>query len=153
MVEVLDALEEGTASATPQPAEGVSLAPKISVEEGRIDFREPAAAIDRRIRAVTPAPGAWTTGTDGARVKLEPLAAEGSAPRAAGVESGELAPGELRAEKHRVLVGTGDGAVVLGRVAPAGKSWMEAAAWARGARLEAGARWGTTNDDTQGAQR
>lgn len=141
MVEVLDAIEAGTASATPQLEEGVSLAPKIEVAQGRVDFTAPRAVIDRIIRGVTPAPGAWTTDAAGARFKLGPVAIpDGDVP--------SLAPGELVAEKNRVLVGAGDGALVLGKVAPAGKSWMDAAAWARGARLEPGAKLGASAPET-----
>ncbi|MDO5495950.1 MAG: methionyl-tRNA formyltransferase, partial [bacterium] len=74
----------------------------------------------------TPAPGAWTLQADGARLKLGPVSRAESAVR--------LAPGELSLGKNEVLVGTGDGAARLGQVAPAGKSWMDAAAWGRGLR-------------------
>ena len=88
-------------------------------------------AVARRIRAVTPAPGAWTVWR-GARLKLGPVTV------AAGVDP--LPAGQLRVERDRVLVGTATDPVVLGPVAPAGKQPMPATAWVRGVRPEAGSR-------------
>ncbi|MDI5940288.1 methionyl-tRNA formyltransferase, partial [Micromonospora sp. DH15] len=72
LVAVLDALDAGTARAEPQPADGVSLAPKLTVDDARVRWGDPAFAVDRRIRACTPAPGPWTT-FRGERVKLGPV--------------------------------------------------------------------------------
>ena len=129
LVRVLDAIEDGTARAVPQPTDGVSYAPKITPEDARVRWSEPAVAVDRRIRAVTPAPGAWTVWR-GARLKLGPVTV------AAGVDP--LPAGQLRVERDRVLVGTATDPVVLGTVAPAGKQPMPATAWVRGVRPEAG---------------
>jgi methionyl-tRNA formyltransferase len=125
LVRVLDAIEDGAAGAVPQPAGGVSLAPKITVEDARVRWDEPAVAVDRRIRACTPAPGAWTWFRD-ERLKLDPVAVAGDQPA--------LPPGALRVERDRVLAGTATAPVLLGRVRPAGKRAMAAADWARGAR-------------------
>jgi methionyl-tRNA formyltransferase len=153
LVRVLDAIEEGTARAVPQPAGGVSLAPKITVADAEVRWREPAVAVDRRIRACTPAPGAWTQ-FRGERLKLgpvAPVAVAGSAayPPAAGSSPGPspgpspgLAPGELLVERNRVLVGTATEPVVLGEVAAAGKRPMPAPDWARGVRPAPGERLG-----------
>ncbi|MEU9743857.1 methionyl-tRNA formyltransferase [Micromonospora chersina] len=129
LVAVLDALEAGTARAEPQPADGVSLAPKLTVEDARVRWADPAFAVDRRIRACTPAPGPWTT-FRGDRVKLGPVTPVANGP--------ELKPGELLVEKARVLVGTGTVPVQLGEVRAAGKKAMSAGDWARGARVAAG---------------
>ncbi|MEW2329200.1 methionyl-tRNA formyltransferase [Micromonospora chersina] len=129
LVAVLDALEAGTARAEPQPADGVSLAPKLTVEDARVRWADPAFAVDRRIRACTPAPGPWTT-FRGDRVKLGPVTPVANGP--------ELKPGELLAEKARVLAGTGTVPVQLGEVRAAGKKAMSAGDWARGARVAAG---------------
>jgi methionyl-tRNA formyltransferase len=129
LVRVLDAIEDGTARAVPQPAEGISHAPKITSADAQVRWQEPAVAVDRRIRAVTPAPGAWTQWR-GARIKLGPVTLVDDA------ES--LAPGQLKLERDRVLVGTATEPVALGTVAPAGKQPMPAVAWARGVRPEAG---------------
>ncbi|WP_306214707.1 methionyl-tRNA formyltransferase [Actinoplanes sp. RD1] len=126
LVAVLDAIEAGTARATPQPADGVSLAPKITVEDAKVRWGDPAFAVDRRIRACTPAPGAWTTFRD-ERVKLGPVH-----PIA---DAAALPPGELLVERSRVLAGTATTPVVLGEVRAAGKKAMSAVDWARGLRL------------------
>ena len=133
LLATLDGIESGHIEARPQPAEGVSLAPKIRVEDAQVDWTEPAAAVDRRIRACTPSPGAWTT-FDGERFKVGPVVIE------ANVEP--LEPGTLRVLKNAVLVGTGTMPVRLGDVKPFGKKQMPAADWARGVRVESGARFG-----------
>jgi methionyl-tRNA formyltransferase len=129
LVAVLDAIEAGTARAHPQPAGGVSLAPKITVDDARIRWGDPAFAVDRRIRACTPAPGAWTTLRD-ERLKLGPVRPVANA--------AALAPGQLLVERTQVLVGTATTPVILGEVRAAGKKPMSASDWARGLRLEPG---------------
>ncbi|OHX03012.1 methionyl-tRNA formyltransferase [Micromonospora sp. WMMB235] len=129
LVAVLDAIGAGTARAVPQPADGVSLAPKLTVEDARVRWGDPAFAVDRRIRACTPAPGPWTTFRDD-RVKLGPVTPLPAGP--------ELKPGELHVEKSGVLVGTATTPVRLGEVRAAGKKAMPAGDWARGARVTAG---------------
>ena len=124
-------LESGQAYATPQAGD-VSVAPTISVADARVDWSLPAIAIDRRIRAHTPAPGAWTE-YEGVRVKLGPVLPVDT--------DSVLHPGEISAGK-KVLVGTGSNPVELTWVAPAGKKQMNAADWARGARLNEGAMFG-----------
>ncbi|GAA3637332.1 methionyl-tRNA formyltransferase [Kineosporia mesophila] len=136
LVAVLDGLETGEIEAHPQPEEGVSLAPKISVEEARVDWAQPAVAVDRRVRGCTPAPGAWTT-FRGARLGLGPVSV-----LVADDDAEPLAPGELRVLKKAVHAGTATGPVVLGEVRPAGKKAMAAVDWARGARPAADERLG-----------
>ena len=127
LVATLDGIEDGTLYAVPQPVDGVSLAPKISVEDARVDWKTPAQHIDRQVRACTPAPGAWTT-LGGERVKLFPLT---PLPGATEVE-----PGQIVLDKRGMTVGTGSGHVVrLGDVQPQGRKRMSAADWARGLRL------------------
>ncbi|GGL20785.1 methionyl-tRNA formyltransferase [Planomonospora parontospora] len=121
----LDGVEDGTLEARPQPAEGVSLAPKISVEDARIDWTVPAMRVDRLVRACTPAPGAWT-GFRGQRIKLGPVRPAPDAPA--------LAPGQVAAAKNSVLVGTATHPVELSEVQPQGKRLMTAGEWARGVR-------------------
>lgn len=134
LLATLDALEAGHMVPVPQGDDGVSLAPRLTTEDGRVRWEHPAVAVDRRVRACTPAPGAWTTAPDGARLKLGPVR-----PVADVVD---LGPGELRVERARVLVGTATSAVELGDVGPAGKRMMPATDWARGARPAAGAALG-----------
>lgn len=120
----LDALESGDLRADPQPPDGVSFAPKITVDDARVDWTQPAQAVDRRIRACTPAPGAWTT-LRGERVKLGPVRPLGA---------GDLGPGVVAGTR----VGTGTTDIALTAVQPAGRAMTDAAAWARGVRLEPG---------------
>lgn len=128
LVTTLDGIADGSIEARPQPAEGVSFAPKITVDDAGIDWTRPAVAIDRQIRACTPAPGAWTTYA-GERLKLGPVT----------VTDLPVEPGRLEVGKSRVLVGTGTHALLLGDVKAFGKKQMPAADWARGIRLESGA--------------
>ena len=121
---VLDGIEDGRLRPEPQPPHGATLAPKLHKEDGRIDWAHPAVAVDRRVRATTPRPGAWTT-FRGRRLGLRPVGGTGSEP---------LAPGELSVTRDTVTVGTGSDPVVLGEVAPEGRTWMPAADWARGTR-------------------
>lgn len=139
MLHVLQALAEGTAVAVPQPGEGISLAPRIEVAEAQVPWGDPALAVDRFVRSMTPAPGAWSLlGSD--RLKIGPVLPAWLPRRApAGPVPGALAPGVIHADRNAVWVGTGSDPVELGQVAPAGRSWMSAADWARGARLEPGA--------------
>jgi len=144
LVATLDALEAGDLKAVPQPREGVSLAPKISVQDARIRWGTPALATDRHIRGCTPAPGAWTT-FRGERLKVWPvtLASETAAGADAGVDLSfrAITPGELAVSRRAVDVGTGSAAVRLGRVQPHGKKPMAAPDWARGVRVEPGERF------------
>ncbi|GAD84134.1 methionyl-tRNA formyltransferase [Nocardia asteroides] len=123
----MDGVEDGTLQAIPQSTDGVSYAPKVTVEAGRIRFDDTALAIHRRIRAVTPAPGAWTE-MNGLRLKLGPVEM---------VEE-TLPEGEIEVRKSGVFVGTSTTAIRLGQVQPPGKKMMNALDWARGARLAPG---------------
>ncbi|MFP5021402.1 methionyl-tRNA formyltransferase [Pseudonocardia phyllosphaerae] len=130
LVATLDGIADGTVTAVPQPADGVSLAPKVTTADARVDPAGPAAAVDRLIRSVTPAPGAWCE-FRGERLGIGPV-------RPLRTGEVELKPGELRVERRRVLLGTATVPVELGEVKPVGKRMMAAADWARGARIEAG---------------
>jgi methionyl-tRNA formyltransferase len=133
LVATLDGIEDGTLVPRPQPGEGVSLAPKITVEDAAVDWSAPAVRVDRLVRACTPAPGGWTTyGPD--RLKLGPVLPVPDGPA--------LGPGELLVERRRVLAGTGTTPVQLGEVLAPGKRPMPAPDWARGARPAPGARLG-----------
>jgi len=127
----LDGVADDTVTPRPQPAEGISVAPKITVEQARVCWDLPAQVVERRIRAVTPSPGAWTLIGD-LRIKLGPVGVDPSPV--------SLAPGAIHAERAGVWIGTGSEAVRLGEIQPPGKKVMNAADWARGARLDAGAR-------------
>jgi methionyl-tRNA formyltransferase len=129
----LDGIAAGTLEPRPQPTEGISLAPRIEPADARVDWSLPASVVDRRVRGVTPAPGAWTTWR-GDRLRLGPVE---PLPTSLGLAHGELSVGPTG-----VLVGTGRGAVRLGEVQPAGKRMLPAPDWARGARPAPGERLG-----------
>jgi methionyl-tRNA formyltransferase len=133
LVRTLDGIEDGSLEAREQPADGVSFAPKVSVEDAHVDWARPAVAIDRQVRGCTPAPGAWTT-YDGQRMKLGPVTVDADGP--------DLAPGELGVAKNAVHVGTGTAPLRLGEVKAFGKKQMPAADWARGVRVPSGTRLG-----------
>ena len=130
----VDGIADGTLEARPQPAEGVSHAPKVTVDDARVDWAAPAAAVDRLARSVTPEPGAWTT-FRGERLGLGPVRPIDTVDPVAALE---LKPGELHPEKRRVLAGTGTVPVELGEVRPVGRRLMPAADWARGVRITPG---------------
>ncbi len=125
LLATLDGLAAGRLQARPQATDGVSHAPKLGPEDSHIQWSAPAVAVDRLVRGCTPAPGAWTT-ADGQRLRLGPVLPLYT-------EHG-LRPGELRAARSEVLVGTGTHALQLDEVQPAGRRAMPAAAWLRGLR-------------------
>ncbi len=143
----IDGLDSGAIHAEPQPADGISLAPKISVEDARVRWDDPAIAVDRRVRAGTPAPGAWTIfrgerlGIGAVTLIAGPTAEAGPAETGL-AESAPTEPGRLVAGKKQVLVATASGWVELGTVTPAGKRPMPAADWARGVRVAPAERLG-----------
>jgi methionyl-tRNA formyltransferase len=130
LLETLDGIEDGTLVARPQPAEGVSMAPKVTVDDARVDWAKPPLAVDRLIRSVTPDPGAWSE-FRGERLKIMPVEP---------ADTDALEPGELLADKRSVLVGTAGAAVRLGEVQPQGRKRMPAIDWARGVRPQPGER-------------
>ncbi|PRX46067.1 methionyl-tRNA formyltransferase [Prauserella shujinwangii] len=133
LLSTMDGIEDGSLEAVPQPADGVSYAPKVTVADARVAFDQPAVAVDRHVRAMTPEPGAWA-GFRGERLKLGPV--ELTEPAGAPA----LPPGELLVERERVLAGTATTPVRLGAVQAQGKKRMAATDWARGSRIERGER-------------
>jgi methionyl-tRNA formyltransferase len=129
LLHTADGIESGTLRPVAQPAEGVSLAPKLSVGDARIDWATPALHIDRLVRACTPSPGAWTT-FRGERLKILPMDSSST--------TDVLPAGTLEVTKSQVQVGTGSRRVTLSQVQPQGKRPMSAADWARGARVRSG---------------
>ena len=130
LLSTMDGLADGTVVAVEQPAEGLSYAPKVTVEDARVSFADPASAVDRQIRAVTPEPGAWAE-FRGERFKLGPVTV---------LDEPGPPPGELVIERKRVLVGTATKPLRLGEVQAPGKKRMAATDWARGTRIEQGER-------------
>jgi methionyl-tRNA formyltransferase len=132
----LDGIADATLTPVPQPTEGVSIAPKITVEQARVRWDLPAQVVDRRIRAVTPNPGAWTLLGD-LRIKLGPV--QTADPATPGPPE-PLSPGAIHVDRNSVWVGTGSDPVRLGQIQPPGKKFMNAIDWARGARLDPAVR-------------
>ncbi|TWS25782.1 methionyl-tRNA formyltransferase [Tsukamurella sputi] len=130
LTRTVDGVAAGALQARPQSPDGVSHAAKVTVDGARVRFDRPAGAVDRHIRAMTDAPGAWVP-FGAARLKLGPAVVD--------AEAEALAPGELRVSKRAVHVGTATAPLRLGTVQPPGKKPMPAADWARGARVESGA--------------
>jgi methionyl-tRNA formyltransferase len=131
----LDGIADGALTAVPQSADGVSIAPKITVEQARVRWDLPAQVVERRIRAVTPNPGAWTLIGD-LRVKLGPVHFDADVPSL----PKPLSPGDIHVDRRDVWIGTGSEPVRLGQLQPPGKKLMNAVDWARGARLDSTAR-------------
>ncbi|MDO7882009.1 methionyl-tRNA formyltransferase [Salinibacterium soli] len=122
VVRVVDALESGAARPVPQVGE-VTLAPKLSLEDGRIDWSEPASSVHNRVRGVTPEPGAFTmVGDDRVKVLATAIARDAL----------PLPAGEIELRGKTVHIGTGTEPIELLTVQPAGRTAMDAAAWWRG---------------------
>jgi methionyl-tRNA formyltransferase len=124
LVATLDGIASGTVHPVPQPAEGVSYAPKLTTQDAHLNFSVPAFAVHRQVRAVTPAPGGWALFRD-RRLGVGPMRL---------TDVAGLEPGELHVTKREVLVGTATAALQLGEITAPGKRAMPAADWARGAR-------------------
>jgi methionyl-tRNA formyltransferase len=123
----IDGIADASLTPVPQPSDGVTIAPKITVEAARVRWDLPAHVVERRIRAVTPNPGAWTMIGE-QRVKLGAVTVDESAD--------VMPPGAIRVQRNGVRIGTGSQPVVLGVLQAPGKKPMNAADWARGARLD-----------------
>ncbi|HEV3359843.1 MAG TPA: methionyl-tRNA formyltransferase [Pseudonocardiaceae bacterium] len=131
LVDTVDGIASDGLRAQEQPADGISYAAKVTVEDAHVDFGAPALAVDRLLRSVTPDPGGWGV-FRGERIKLGPVSL---------VDDAEALPvGEVLVQRKRVLVGTATAPVALGQVQAAGKKRMAATDWARGTRIEPGER-------------
>jgi methionyl-tRNA formyltransferase len=133
LVDFVEALEKGAVRLTPQAADGVTYATKISPAEARIDWTRAATEIDRRIRGLSPFPGAWFEAEAGRG--LERVKALLSRPA-----TGSGAPGTVLDTEGRFIVACGEGAIELVAVQRAGKSAQSAAEFLRGFPLRVGAR-------------
>ena len=127
IVDALAGLAAGRILPRRQPADGATYAKKLAREEGRLDWRRPAAELDRRIRALNPWPGAWFA-HEGARIRV--LAA-----RPFEDDAGS-APGTVLDDAPTIVCGTG--ALRLLRLQRPGKGAMDAAAFLRGYDLPPG---------------
>ncbi|MFJ4045213.1 methionyl-tRNA formyltransferase [Microbacterium sp. NPDC089987] len=133
-LDVVAGIADGTARAQPQQGDP-SLAPKLTLDDGVIDWQAALDEVYARYRGVTPEPGAHTT-IAGARLKIL-----GAAPGP--IDAPRLEPGLLHGTKDAVLIGTGTTPLAVTRVQPAGKGSMNAADWWRGLRDGGSARVGS----------
>ncbi len=115
--ESLPAYLRGELKPVPQPSEGVVLAPIIDKDQGRLDFTKPAVELERRLRAFTPWPGAFTT-LGGKLLKVHRMRAAGSTGTPGTV---------LAANLDGIEVACGEGSLVLLEIQPEGKRVMSAA--------------------------
>lgn len=137
LVATLDGIEAGRLRPETQPADGVSYAGKLTVEDARVRWTDPAVAVDRHIRSVTPAPGAWTT-LAGERVKIGTARPASPAEIEAFGADTQLTPGLIQWGRRAFLVGTASSPIVVEKLQPPGKKMMNALDWVRGARIESG---------------
>ena len=130
---VLDAISAIEANELPviQSVDGASRADKLSKDEARIDWNDPALQIERKIRAFYPAPGAWTTFREEA-LKIESADVSGE-------KTGQ--PGEILLVGKELFVSTAEGSLKILSVKPAGKASMDAISWINGARIEQNERF------------
>ena len=122
LVRVVDALADGTARAVPQDGD-VTLAPKLGLTDGEVDWTLPAEAVSAQVRGVTPEPGAYTT-IDDARLKILDATIARDVPR--------MPAGQFALVGRRVVVGTATDPIELVAVHPSGRRAMDAASWWRG---------------------
>jgi methionyl-tRNA formyltransferase len=133
MVRALAALERGSLTSTPQPAEGITYAAKIAKAEARIDFGRPACEVHNKIRGLSPFPGAWfEVELGGKRERIKALKSR--------LAEGSGAPGEIVAAGQTLRIGCGDGVVELISVQRAGKRACSAAEFLRGCKITLGTR-------------
>jgi methionyl-tRNA formyltransferase len=125
LVEALDAAEAGTLELIDQPPDGATYAEKVTPAERRLDPGRPAAELERQVRALTPAIGAYLQQPGGERLGVS----------AARVTAGDVPAGEVASADGRLLLGTSDGALELLEVTPPGRRPMDAAAYLRGHRM------------------
>lgn len=130
--EVVAAIADGSARSVPQEGEP-TVAPKLTLEDGLLDWSQPLGTVFARFRGVTPEPGAHTT-VEGQRLKILEAAPSADEP---------LAPGEIAATKTALLIGTATAPLAVTRVQPAGKGAMSAVDWWRGQRDPRGLRAGS----------
>jgi methionyl-tRNA formyltransferase len=131
VVPVADALAEGRAQASPQPAEGLTYAPKLEKADGWLDWSRPAAELERQVRALTPWPGCWSV-LEGERLK---------------VLAGQVVDGAGEAGlalDDRLTIACGRDALRLTRLQRPGGKPLEAETFLRGRRVPAGTRLGSS---------
>ncbi len=123
----------------PQDDSLATYCPKISREDGRVDWSRPAAELVRRSRAFTPWPGLFTLRRN-TRLKLSGLSPVSR--DVSGARGSKESPGVLLEAGPRVVVACGEGAVAVGVLQAEGRRALPAAEFVRGERVAPGERWG-----------
>jgi methionyl-tRNA formyltransferase len=149
--QAVDALASGTATSTPQDESLVTQAPRLQKTDGAIDWNRSAAAIAQQVRALKPWPGTFTSWQSGEarelrvildQVAVEPLGVSAEPGAPSFVQGTTVEPGTTaEVDKNRLIIATGDGALVIERLQPAGKKPMPIADFLRGHRVAVGDRW------------
>lgn len=135
LVQVLDQLEQDAITWTEQPDTGITYATRLEKADGYINWQQSAQEILQKIRALYPAPGAWTIQEE-QKIVIEK----------ARLASVTISPGRLLATKNALFIGTGNGSIELLQLKPAGKKSMPAASWARGVQNLEIKLWGQKNE-------
>jgi methionyl-tRNA formyltransferase len=144
IVRTLRRLErDGSLASTPQPGDGVTYAPKLDRAEAQIDWRDDASAIDRKVRAFDPAPGA-VTALRGEPIKLWRV--EASSASSAGAEPGDV----IAASRDGIVVACGNGLARVVELQPAARRRMSAAEFLAGHAVAPGERFAATARDATG---
>ncbi len=139
LADTLDGVAAGDWQPTAQNDADATTAPKVTVDDARIDWTAGAEQINRQVRGCNPAPGAWTLFRD-EHFKINSTTADINLAAPDGHDG--LEPGQLKIGKHAVRVGTGAGSLLLDQVQPPGRKPMRAADWARGTQFEDDERLG-----------
>jgi methionyl-tRNA formyltransferase len=136
LMQTLPAIESGAVQAIPQNAADATYAPNLSREDERIDWSLPARSVFNQVRGLSPMAGAFTL------LSGEPFKVWGCKPVEDGGKAGTLPGTVIKTDATGILVQTGEGALLLTAIQPAGKKAMPAAEWLKGARLPAGTMLG-----------
>ena len=129
IVETIAGLVDGTITPVAQPPTGASLAPRLTREDGRIDWGRPASEVHNLVRGTNPWPGGWTKLGD-ERVKIHRTALTG-------IGRGEILPGEIALrESGRLLVGCGDSLIEILEIQREGRPKTEGSSFLNGIRTE-----------------
>ncbi|MBI2951862.1 methionyl-tRNA formyltransferase, partial [bacterium] len=131
LAETADGLASGSLAPVPQPSGSATKAPKLTREDGRIDWSREAGTIHNLIRGTNPEPGAFTTW----RGRLLKVHRAAVAPPAPSGQRGEIVSADAA---HGVTVATAEGGLRLTEVQLPGKRRMIGAEWVRGYRIQIG---------------
>ena len=131
-LEVLALVERGVAP-TSQKLDGISFAPKLNKEDGRLDWNQDVSSILNRYRALSQNPGVWSN-LGQMRIKIDAMRIS--------YASQEIKPGGILIHQEKIFVGAKNGVIEIERLTPAGRNQMSAAEYSRGLPLKTGLSFG-----------